>query len=270
MSQILSIFNQAGGVAKTTLAMNLGYELSQLGQRVLLVDLDPQGTLTVFMGVEGWNLTASIYDCLIAGQPARPIIHSAHGVDILPANLALGKAELELYHAPMREQKLRRVLAPLAPSYDMILIDCPPSLGVISYLALVTADWVIVPLECEYKSYQGTDLLLQTIGKIQQEANPALKIAAFVPVKVSLQKSQHQRVLTAIQSQLARLALIAPPIPDAIAFADASEHCLPLALYDRRHRALEPLRTFAKLIVSQTSATQTSATQINQAEVLHA
>ncbi|MBF2050208.1 MAG: ParA family protein [Elainella sp. C42_A2020_010] len=262
MSHIFSVFNQAGGVAKTTLAMNLGYELAQLEQRVLLVDFDPQGTLTIFMGIEGWDLPATIYDCLIANRPATDVIHSAHGIDILPANLALGKAELELYHAPMREQKLHRVLEPLSEAYDLVIIDCPPSLGVISYLALVTADYVIVPLECEYKSYQGTDLLLQTIGKIQQEANPELKIATFVPVKVSLQKSQHQRVLAAIDSQLAQIAPIASPIPDAIAFADASERCLPLSLYDRRHRAVEPLRNLAKQILSIATT--------GQVEVLHA
>lgn len=260
MSHIFSIFNQAGGVAKTTLAMNLGYELVQMGQRVLLIDLDPQGTLTVFMGVDGWQLPTTIYDCLIVGSPASEIIHTAHGIDLLPANLSLGKAELELYHAPVREQKLHRVLQPLFSHYDVILIDCPPSLGVISYLALVTSDHVIVPLECEYKSYQGTDLLLQTIGKIQQEANPQLKIAAFVPVKVSLQKSQHQRVLTAIQAQLAPIAAIATPIPDAIAFADASERCVPLSLYDRRHRAVEPLRALASQLIATAAAR----------EVLHA
>lgn len=262
MSHVFAIFNQAGGVAKTTLTMNLGYELAQMGQRVLLVDLDPQGTLTIFMGIEGWDLSATVYDCLIANKPVDEVIHSAHGVDVLPANLALGKAELELYHAPMREQKLHRVLEPLAEDYDIMLIDCPPSLGVISYLALVTADYVIVPLECEYKSYQGTDLLLQTIGKIQQEANSELKIAAFVPVKVSLQKSQHQRVLAAIGSQLSQIAPIAPSIPDAIAFADASERCLPLSLYDRRHRAIEPLRNLSKQLISIAAT--------GEVEVLHA
>ena len=252
MSQTIAIFNQAGGVAKSTLTMNLGYEIAQRGQRVLLIDLDPQATLCDFMSLESWDFPHTIYDCLLGNVPAQQTLRTGHGIDILPANLSLSKAELELYHLPMREQRLLKVLAPISQNYDTILIDCPPSLGVLSYLALVTADRVLVPLECEYKSYKGTDLVLGTIANVRQEANPKLGIVAFAPVKFSSSRSQHQRVLSAIQAQLSPIAPVAQPIPDAIAFVDASEQKLPLALYDRRHKALEPLRALASLLVSTT------------------
>jgi chromosome partitioning protein len=263
MTYTISIFNQAGGVAKTTLAMNIGYELTRQGQRVLLIDLDPQGSLTIFLGINPWELQQCVYDVLMKDVPVSEVIcETAIGVDLLPANRTLGMAEMELALAPMRERKLHQATDPIKANYDLILIDCPPSLGMLSYLALATSNSVLVPIECEFKSYYGTDLLLETVATVKQSgANPNLKILGFAPTKYSASKTQHQRVLAAIQSQLTQIAPVFEPIINAIAFVDASEQRLPLALYDRRHRALQPLQAMTKQILRTVAESEVAHVQ---------
>lgn len=267
MTYIISIFNQAGGVAKTTLAMNIGYELSAQSKRVLLIDFDPQGSLTIFLGVNPWELKQCVYDVLMKDSPASSTIQSTSlGVDLLPSNRTLGMAEMELALAHMRERKLHQAIASIKSNYDVILIDCPPSLGMLSYLALATSHAVLVPIECEFKSYYGTDLLLETVAAVKQSgANQNLKILGFAPTKYSASKTQHQRVLAAIQSQLTPIAPVFEPIINAIAFVDASEQRLPLALYDRRHRALKALRAMSEQILLSVNAINAESSP----EVLH-
>lgn len=258
MAVVTSIFNQAGGVAKSTLTLNLGYTLSQAGQRVLLVDFDPQGSLTVFLGFEPWNLPVTVYDTLMGTHANREAlvsvleqaIVSSHQMDLLPANRRLGKAELELFTALNRERKLAVMLEPLHERYDWILIDCPPSLGLLSVSALTASNSVLVPVETEYKSWVGTDLLLETITLVRREINPGLSILGFVPTKHAKAKSQHQRVLKAMREQLATVGTVFDPIPNATAFADASEAGQPLMIYDRRHIALQSIQSLASALLS--------------------
>jgi chromosome partitioning protein len=258
MAVVTSIFNQAGGVAKSTLTLNLGYTLAQAGQRVLLVDFDPQGSLTVFLGFEPWDLPVTVYDTLMGNYSNKEslisvleqAIVSAHQMDLLPANRRLGKAELELFTAMNRERKLAAMLDPLKDRYDWILIDCPPSLGLLSVSALTASNGVLVPVETEYKSWVGTDLLLETITLVRREINPDLSIFGFIPTKHTRTKSQHQRVLKAMREQLASVGMVFDPIPNATAFADASEAGQPLMLYDRRHVALQALQSLASTLLS--------------------
>jgi chromosome partitioning protein len=258
MAIITSIFNQAGGVAKSTLTLNLGYTLAQANQRVLLVDFDPQGSLTVFLNLEPWSLSTTVYDTLMGNYTSQESLLSSldlalvsvYGMDLLPANRRLGKAELELFAAMNRERKLAAMLEPLRDRYDWILIDCPPSLGLLSISALAASNGVLVPVETEYKSWVGTDLLLETIALVRREINPDLNIFGFIPTKHAKAKSQHQRVLRAMQQQLIAAGPIFNPIPNATAFADASEAGQPLALYDRRHPALESIRALADSLLS--------------------
>ena len=258
MAVITSIFNQAGGVAKSTLTLNLGHTLSQAGQRVLLVDFDPQGSLTIFLGFEPWDMPVTVYDALMGNYTTREAlisvleqaIVSAHNMDLLPANRRLGKAELELFTALNRERKLAAMLDPLRDRYDWILIDCPPSLGLLSLSALTASHGVLVPVETEYKSWIGTDLLLETIGLVKREINPDLSIFGFIPTKHARTKSQHQRVLKAMREQLATVGTVFDPIPNATAFADASEAGQPLIVYDRRHSALQSLQALATSLLS--------------------
>lgn len=255
---ITSIFNQAGGVAKSTLTLNLGYTLAQAAQKVLLVDFDPQGSLTVFLDLDPWALPSTVYDTLMGKFTSRGSLTSAleqaivsvHGLDLLPANRRLGKAELELFTAMNRERKLAAMLEPLHDRYDWILIDCPPSLGLLSISALAASDGVLVPVETEYKSWVGTDLLLETIALVRREINPELSIFGFIPTKHAKAKSQHQRVLKAMREQLASVGTVFNPIPNATAFADASEAGQPLALYDRRHAALKSIQALSDLLLA--------------------
>ncbi|MGF1490383.1 MAG: ParA family protein, partial [Prochloraceae cyanobacterium] len=166
MSRIITLFNQAGGVGKTTTTQNLGYHLASRKHRVLLVDIDPQGSLTSFMGEEPSELEKTIYNALVPEEdedPSLPIHHNLHNMDLVPANILLANAEQELIFAELRELRLQQVLNPVVDNYDFILIDCTPSLGILSYISLVAATEVLVPIECKYKALKGTDSLIQTI-----------------------------------------------------------------------------------------------------------
>lgn len=237
------MFNQAGGVGKSTLTMNLGYHLTQAGHQVLLVDMDPQASLTLFMGLQPWSLEETIYESILADQPLA--IHSLHGMDLVPANINLSGAELELVMADMRDIRLKTALKPIEKDYNFILIDCPPSLGLLSYISLVASDKVLVPIQTEYKAFSGTDLLLKTLTRIKNRANPDIEVACFVPTQYDSRKSQHQRAYKAIQEQLGEVSKVMDPIPDATAFADSTEDHLPLALFNQKHPALISIQKIA-------------------------
>lgn len=244
MSKIISLFNQAGGVAKTTLTMNLGYHLSQHGHHVLLVDMDPQASLTAFMGLEPYDLEATIADSLLDDAPL-PLHQGIHGVDLIPSNITLSKAEFQLASAIAREWKLKRALASVVDVYDFILIDCPPTLGILSILSLVASTHVLIPLQTHYKAYKGVDLLLDTVRQIRDQINPELKVAGIVPTMFA-NTGQDKMILEAVQQQLENYAPIFPSLPRAIAFADASMSHQPLAVYDHKHQAVDVLNLIAE------------------------
>ncbi len=183
MSRIYAIANQKGGVGKTTTAVNLGAYLAAAGQHVLLVDVDPQANATSSLGVARQGLTHSIYDVLLAGLPAPEAILLTDQVrlDLLPATPALAGAEVELVGLAEREQRLRRALEPVADRYDFILMDCPPSLGLLTVNALTAAqDGVLIPVQCEYLALEGLGHLLKTIYLVRDNLNPRLTIAGVV------------------------------------------------------------------------------------------
>lgn len=180
---VTAIVNQKGGVGKTTTTFNLGVGLHQLGRRVLLVDLDPQAALSVSAGIPLSQVRFSIYQVLLDDQlDPMPIIHTtSSGVDVLPATIDLAAAEVELVNMTLRELVLKDVLTKLRPHYDHILIDCPPSLGLLTVNALAAADRVLIPLQCEFLATRGLTLLLKTLQKIQSRLNRELRIAGILP-----------------------------------------------------------------------------------------
>ncbi|MGB7439882.1 MAG: ParA family protein [Coleofasciculaceae cyanobacterium] len=245
MSRIISFFNQAGGVGKSTLTMNLGYHLAKHNHRVLLVDMDPQASLTDFMGLEASELDKTVYEAVLLGEPL-PIHQDIHKMHLAPANINLSGAELELVVADMRDVRLREALEPVQENYDFILVDCPPSLGILSYISLVAATHVLVPIETEYKALKGTELLLNTIGRVRSRANRRLKIAGVVPTMHKARTIQGDRSLQSIQQQLSKIGTVYSAIPQAVAFVDASEEHVPLAVYKPKHPAVELLDQIAK------------------------
>lgn len=246
--RVVALFNQAGGVAKTTLTQNLGYHLEQRGHRVLLIDMDPQASLTKFMGLVPKELDKTVSDAVIEELPL-PIFEGIHGMDLAPSNRVLSGAEMQLVNTPLRDFRLREALEPLLGEYDFILIDCPPSLGLLSYISLVAATHVLVPIETHIKAFEGTDELLQTLKGVKK-ANRQLQIAGFVPTRYAKSNSADVRALGAMTEQLSSWGKIFPPIPRATAFVDASEERTPLAVYAPKHPAVALLDQIAQSLES--------------------
>ncbi|PHJ57158.1 plasmid partitioning protein ParA [Nostoc linckia z18] len=240
MSRVIAFFNQAGGVGKTTLTMNLGYQVLLRGHKVLLIDLDPQASLTSFMGLDPEKLDKTPFDALINEEPLF-IQSKQHGMDIAPTNINLSVAEIQLVNMDFREVRLKEAIEPIRNDYDFILIDCPPSLGLLSYSSLVAASHLLIPIETHYKAFQGTNLLLQTIAQVKKRGNRNLKIAGFIPSRYAASNSQDQRTLKAISEQFSDIAPVYDPIPRATAFVDASEQQVPLAVYEPKHPVLKVL-----------------------------
>ncbi|HEX9230442.1 MAG TPA: ParA family protein [Jatrophihabitantaceae bacterium] len=182
-ARVIALCNQKGGVGKTTSTINLGAALSEFGRRVLLVDFDPQGALSVGLGVQPHQLDRTAYNLIM--EPGVSIDDvllktGVPGMDLLPSNIDLSAAEVQLVGEVAREQTLSRVLTPIVPDYDFVLIDCQPSLGLLTVNALTAADEVIVPLECEFFSLRGVALLIDTIDKVRERLNPRLKLAGIL------------------------------------------------------------------------------------------
>ncbi len=178
-ARVIALVNQKGGVGKTTTTINLGAALAEYGRRVLLVDFDPQGALSVGLGVNPHELDRTIYNLLMErGVKIDDVLLKTDipGLDLLPSNIDLSAAEVQLVGEVAREQVLKSVLAPVLPGYDIVLIDCQPSLGLLTVNALTAADGVIVPLECEFFALRGVALLMDTIQKVQSRLNPQLEL----------------------------------------------------------------------------------------------
>jgi len=217
--------------------MNLGYQLTAKGHRVLLIDMDPQASLTSFMGFDVSEQDLTIYDALISDEAPIPILQ-AHNMDFSPANIILANAEQELVLAEQRELRLKEPLSKIAENYDFVLIDCPPSLGILSQISLIAATHVLVPIQTQFKALMGTDSLLKTIKKVQRRLNKSLVIAGFCPTMFSTGNALDQRTLEAINEQLASIGQIFTPIPRATALAEASEYGKPLAISPKKNAAV--------------------------------
>ncbi|PXW30985.1 ParA family protein [Nocardia sp. 348MFTsu5.1] len=222
MVKVLAVANQKGGVAKTTTVVSLGAALADKGLSVLVVDLDPQGCLTFSLGHDPDKLTISIHDVLLGeGTLAEALLDTDDKVTLLPATIDLAGAEALLLMRPGREYALKRALKTVEEDYDVIIIDCPPSLGVLTLNGLTAADEVIVPLQCETLAHRGVGQLLRTVTEVQQITNPDLKLLGALPTLYDA-RTTHSRDVLADVADRYDLPVLAPPIPRTVRFAEAS------------------------------------------------
>jgi chromosome partitioning protein len=222
LATIVAVANQKGGVAKTTSVASLGAAFAELGKRVLLVDLDAQACLTFSLGVNPDEVELSINEVLVRrGVPARDaIIACADGVDLIPSVIELAGVEAQLLPRPGREYVLRSVLEPLRHDYDVVLLDCSPSLGVLTLNALTASQGVIIPMPCEMLSHRGVGQLLDTVSDVRAILNPGLEVFGILPTLFD-GRSKHARAVLADVGQRYGLPVLSPPIPKTVRFAEA-------------------------------------------------
>lgn len=252
MTKILAIANQKGGVGKTTTTVNLAACLSDLNQRVLLVDLDPQGNATMGSGLEKNDLPNSIYDVLAQGASAKQCIQRSEeaGFDLLPANGDLTAAEVELLDSDKRERCLKEALDEVVGSYDFILIDCPPSLNMLTLNALVAANGIIITMQCEYYALEGLSALLNTVGKVASSINPNLRIEGILRTMYDPRNSLTRDVSTQLLSHFGD-KVYRTVIPRNVRLAEAPSHGLPIVRYDRSSRGSAAYQALAQEIVNK-------------------
>jgi chromosome partitioning protein len=257
MSVVIVVANQKGGVGKTTTAMNLGAALNELGQRVLLVDLDPQSALSAGLGVDSYQLEETIYDVLVDSRVTmQSIIRSVRpNLDVAPSNIDLAAAELELISAIGREYIFKEALAPVRGNYDYVLVDSPPSLGLLTVNALTAADEVIIPLQCEYLALRGMRSLLETIDKVRAKLNPHLEIRGILGTMFNARTLHAQEVMDEIRSIFGD-KVFDVVIKSSIRFAEAPVVHQSLLEYDPRHEGAMAYRKLAEVIVNGEKTSQ--------------
>ena len=233
---VTAVVNQKGGVGKTTTTFNLAVGLHNCGRRVLMVDLDPQASLSASAGIPVAHLKTSVYQALLdeTVDPLPIIRETLSGADILPATIDLAAAEVELVNVTLRELVLRDVLAKLRPRYDHILIDCPPSLGLLTINALAAADQVLIPLECEYLATRGLTLLLQTLEKVRSRLNRDLRIAGILPTMFDGRTTHAKEILAELRSTFPG-QVFDEPIKLSVRVKEAPAAGLSIFDYDPNH-----------------------------------
>jgi len=266
MSRILSVANQKGGVGKTTTAINLGTALAIAEQRILLVDMDPQANLTSGVGLKGQTAPAgTIYQALTTPDPVvDPGIFvletRVSGMSLIPADRHLTGAEVELVTLPHRERRLRDLLQPLRDRFDFILIDTPPSLGLLTLNALVAADAVIIPLNCEYFALEGLADLVATLRRVRAALNPSLDIAGVLMTMYDERTNLGQQVSRDIR-EFFKDRVFDTVIPRNVRLGEAPSHGLPAILYDVKSRGSEAYLALARELLARETAAPVTTTE---------
>ncbi|WP_416956585.1 ParA family protein [Nocardioides sp. T5] len=257
----LAVANQKGGVAKTTSVASIGAALAELGHRVLLVDLDPQACLTFSLGIDPEDLEVSVHHVLTQGvDPIDVILETDEGVDVLPATIELARAEADLLTRTGREHVIKGALEQLAEdledsevgAYDWVLLDCPPSLGVLTVAALTAADGVLVPLQCETLSHRGVGQLLDTVHDVRRFTNRGLEVWGVLPTLYD-GRTNHARMVLETISETYDLEVVEPPIPKTIKFAEAPAAGRSILATSRSSKGAIAYREVAQNLVERAS-----------------
>jgi chromosome partitioning protein len=255
-ARIIAMCNQKGGVGKTTTTINLGAALAECGRKVLLVDFDPQGALSVGLGVPTYELNVTIYNLLVErGHDVRDVVQHTRieNLDMIPANIDLAAAEVQLVGEVAREMVLGRVLRPLVDDYDVVLIDCQPSLGLLTVNALTASHGVIIPLECEFFAMRGVALLVETIEKICDRLNPRLQVDGILATMYDSRTLHSREVVRSVVDHFGD-QVFHTVISRTVKFPDSSLAAEPITTYASTHPAAEAYRQLARELIARGGA----------------
>ena len=253
MSKAIAIFNQKGGVGKTTTNINLAASLARKGKKILVLDIDPQGNTTSGIGVAKKDLEYSTYDLLVDDSiSVRDVIVQTNtpGLDLIPANVSLAGAEIELVQLPGRESRLKRALEVVKDEYDYIFIDCPPSLGLLTINSLTAVDSVLIPIQCEYYALEGVSQLMSTIDLVKRKLNPDLEIQGVVLSMFDGRTNLSIAVVEEVKKYF-KEKVYSTVIPRNVRLAEAPSYGMPIFDYDPRSTGAEAYNEFADEFLSQ-------------------
>ena len=250
MVKVIALANQKGGVGKTTTAVNLAACLAAKGRKVLLVDSDPQGNTTSGLGLDKRDIKRSIYDILVNDVPAKEVIVPTkyENLSLLPATIALAGAEIELVNMMSRENRLKNALERVKYDYDYVLIDCPPSLGLLTLNALTAASSVMIPIQCEFYALEGVTMLMNTIQRVQRNLNPALKLEGVVMTMFDARTNLASDVVNEVKKYFSA-KMYNTIIPRNVKLSEAPSHGEPVIVYDARSKGAQVYQELAREVI---------------------